>query len=345
MNKKISNYSIMFLLFFMANHLFSGSGLTQIINISKQNSIYVPILSFVIGLIPFYIFIRYYNYKDDLNLYEKINFTYKKLGKVFSFILFLFVTIYFIYSMSALNIYIRSKYLSDTPAFIIILLFLIPIVYLVKSDIYTICKVTFILFIIFIVEYILSTLGLIKYIEIDNLMPFIDKSFFTILKSSLFYVCYFTFPIFILLFVPKNKVRNPNTINRDLFIAYSFSSILFLIVIIFLIGIFGIDLSLIFDFPIFSLLTKIDFFNFITHVENILSFISILTFFVNTTLSLHAIKLYIKKEKIYYLFLILCYILSLSVFSNQTKMIDITRSFYLVIFIPTMLLFIKRNKN
>lgn len=346
MNKKISNLSFTFVLFFMTNQMFSTTGLNHIMQISKQNVIYVPILSYLIGLIPFAIFIKYYNYKDEMNFYEKMNYTYKKLGKIFNFIIFLFISLYFTYSISTLNIYIQSKYLTDTPSFIITLLFLIPIIYLVNTDIYSICKVTFVLFIIYIIEYLFSAIGLIKFVEIENLMPFIDKGFFNILKSSLFYTCYFTFPMFLLLLVPKSLIKNPKTINRDLFIGYSFSHLIVLIILIFLVGVFGIDLALIFDFPIFSLLTKINFFDFITHVENILSFIAVLTFFINTTLSLYAIKKFIKNDKIYYIFLIICFILSLILFNNHTTTINFIRSFFLIVFIPTLLLLIKkRNKN
>ena len=345
MNKKISNISFTFLLFFMTNQMFTSAGLTHILELSKQNAIYVPILSYVLGLIPFYIFIKYYNYKEELNFYEKMNYTYKKLGKVFNFIIFLFISLYFIYSLSTLNTYIQSKYLSNTPSFIITLLFLIPIVYLMKHDIYSICKVTFILFIIYIIEYVFSAFGLIKFIEIDNLMPFIDKSIFNIIKSSLHYVCYFTFPMFILLLVPKSYIKNPKTINRDLFIGYTFSNIIVLLILVFLISIFGIDLALIFDFPIFSLLTKINFFDFITHIENILSFIAVLTFFVNTTLSLYSMKVFIKKDKLFYPFLIICFILSIVLFNNHTNTINFMRNFFLIVFIPTLLLLIKRNKS
>ena len=345
MNKKINNISFTFLLFFMTNQLFTSAGLTHILELSKQNAIYVPVLSYVIGLIPFYIFINYYNYKEELNFYEKMNYTYKKLGKVFNIIIFLFISLYFTYSLSALNTYVQSKYLSDTPSFIITILFLVPVVYLVNHDIYSICKVTFFLFIIYIFEYAFSAFGLIKFIEIDNLMPFIDKDFFNIFKSSLHYVCYFTFPMFMLLLIPKSYIKNSKTINRDLFIGYTFSNLIVLLIIIFLISIFGIDLVLIFDFPIFSLLTKINFFDFITHIENILSFITVLTFFVNTTLSLYSMKLFIKKEKLFYIFLVLCFMSSIVLFNNHTNTIRFIRNFFLIVFIPTLLLLIKRNKN
>lgn len=343
--KKINNLNVSCLLFFMTNQMFSSTGINLIMTMSKQNSIYVPLISYFIGLIPFYIFIKYFNYKEKLNFFDKISFTYKKIGRIINFIVFLFIILYFIYSLSTLNNYVQSKYLNDTPSYIITILFLIPVIYLVNHDIYSICKVTLFLFIIYIVEYILSALGLISLIEIQNIMPFFETSIPNLLKSSMFYTCYFTFPMFLLLIIPKTDVKNPNKINKHLFLSYTFSNLIIFILLIFLIGVFGIDLALIFDYPIFELLSKINFFDFITHIENILSFIAVLTFFINTSLSLYAIKIYLKNNnKLYYTLIIICLFLTLILFKNHTVTNNFVRTFYIIVFIPTLLILLKKNK-
>ena len=75
---KIDNKTFSCLFFFLSNQMILSVGINHILSISYQNSIYVPLISFVIGLIPFFILIRYFNYKPELNVFEKIEY---KIGR------------------------------------------------------------------------------------------------------------------------------------------------------------------------------------------------------------------------------------------------------------------------
>ena len=52
------------------------------------------------------------NYEKDLNLFEKNKKIFNnKLGNIINFILFISVTVYFMFSLCNLSIYIQNKFL------------------------------------------------------------------------------------------------------------------------------------------------------------------------------------------------------------------------------------------
>ena len=342
---KIDNKYISCILFFLTNQIILSVGINNILKISYQNTIYIPLISIIIGIIPFIIFIRYYNYKPELNVFEKIEYTYGKIGKLINFVFSILVFIYLTYTLCTINIYIQNKYLNNTPTYIISLFFIIPLLYLLKLDIKTICKTSFLLFIIYIFLYVISGLGLIKYFDVDNLKPFIDKNITILFKSSIFSCFYMLYPIFLLLSIPKNIVKNPKTINKHFIFFYIFSFINLFIILINLIGTLGIDLSLLYNFPIFSLLKKINFFDFITHIENILSFMSIIVFFVNASLSSYTLKVYINNNKILFVLIIISIILSLFLFNSHDFVIKFINNYFIYSFIPVLLILLKKKKH
>ena len=73
------------------------------------------------------------------------------------------------FSLWNLSIYIQNKFLDQTPKFLIMFLFLIPVIYIVNKDVKTISKVSLICFILSIVEFLASVFGLVNYIDFNKL--------------------------------------------------------------------------------------------------------------------------------------------------------------------------------
>ena len=151
------------------------------------------------------------------------------------------------------------------------------------------------------------------------------------------------YPTYLLLIIPKNNI-NGNT-NKSLFIFYLFSIIVIFFIIINLISTLGIDLSLIYDFPIFALLKKINYFNFISHIENLLSFMSVIVFFINTIMSMYAIKTYLNNNYFTYFIIIICLIISLTIFNNHSLIINIMKKYFIMTFIPVIIILLKKKKE
>ena len=148
MNKKIGYKGFASLLFFLSQEIFLGIGLTRILSISEQNSWISIIIAFLVGFIFLGMIIYVMDYEKDLTVFEKNEKLFCKFGKVINFVLSSLVTIYFMFSLWNLSIYIQNKFLDQTPKFLIMLLFLIPVMYIVSKDIKTIAKVSLICFVL-----------------------------------------------------------------------------------------------------------------------------------------------------------------------------------------------------
>ena len=207
MNTKISNKGYSGLIYFTSQAMFLGVGITQIINSSKQSSPFVILLGSILGLIVLYFFLKLFNYEKDLTIFQKFEKLYGKvIGNIINILLVLLFAFYFVYTLWSIQIYIQNKYLDKTPSVIILILFLIPTVYSVNKGIKAISKLSLIVFIIAMLEIVLSIFGLVNLIEIDNLKPFFDTPFSNILKNSLYFVSYSLTPTIMLLSVPKNQI-------------------------------------------------------------------------------------------------------------------------------------------
>lgn len=293
------------LIFFLSQSLFIGVGLRQILSISKTDSI----ISIIIG-----------------GLFS-LTFLKKKVNKnIISVIIF---TFFFIYNIWNINSYIGYKYLNNTPSYIIIFIFLIPVLYLSMKDNKTILKVSNILFIISLIELILSFSNLSFLIEIDNFKPIFNSSVFNILKGSFIFMSYFSIPLFL--------------VSSDSYSDYLISIIFFITLFIFIIGIYGIDLASLFYYPEFHLMKKISFFNFIEHVENIFSINYISSIFISCVLSLKYIKEYFKDK--YYFIVIISFLLSIFLFKNPSDGYIFIEKYFVFMIIPIIFMNLKRNKN
>lgn len=360
MNTKISNKGFASIIFFVSQSMFLGVGLTQILNSSNQNSPMAILLGSILGLIVLYLFLKIFDYEKDLTVFEKFEKLYGKvLGNIINLLLVLLFAFYFIYTLWSIQIYIQNKYLDKTPSIIILVLFLIPVVYSVNKGIKPIAKLSSIIFIISFIEIILSIFGLTSVLEIDNLKPFFETPFSIILKNSLYFISYFLTPVFLMLTVPKNQIESSKKVNKNIIIFYIFGCINFILLFTFIIGIFGIELSQLFYYPEFTLVKKINYFNFIEHVENILSTQWLFSLFMSSVMSLLFMNKYLEHNKInkkiiYYGFIILSLFISTILFKNTTIGYSLVKRYFSILYtIPIFLLLLisfiisrfKKNKD
>lgn len=258
---KISKYMYSSIIFFLTETMFLHIGLNDIL---KTGNIYSVIFGSILSFIPIFFLLRI------------------KPNKVIKKILVILLSIYFIYTLYLIKIYVQDKYLDSTPSFIIIFTFLLPISYI--KDIKTISKVSFILFIITSITIIFSFINLSPSIEIDNFKPF-NTSLIDIIIGSLKYMIYFIGPSIMLIFIPKEEIS-----NKSIILFYILSMLHIIMLFILIIGIFGIDLSINFTYPEYSLMKKINYFDFIEHVENIIAIEWLYSIFISSVMSVYSIK-------------------------------------------------------
>ena len=349
MNLKIGNKEYSSILFFISETLFLSVGLSDILNKSLNDAIISGIIGIILSFIFLYLILKFNDYEKDLNIFGKLDKLYGKyIGNLISIILVILSILYFIYLLWSQNIYVQNKYLEETSSIITTLFFLLPVLYLVKKDMKVISKVSIAVFFVTILELLFSYLNLFNKIDLNNYLPIFNTKISNILISSIKYASYSITPVIFLLVTPKNSINNPDKLNRNLYIINLISGIKFIIVISFLIGIFGIDLSKLFYYPEYSLIKKINTLNFIQNVQNILTINSIYKLLISEVLSLFFIKTYFEYKNynkiIFYIMIIISVILSVNLFSNSTIGYNFIKDYYIFIYtIPILLLIIISN--
>lgn len=343
MNTKIGNKEYSSILFFISETMFLGVGLSEILNMSRNDAIISSMLGIVLSFVFLHLILKFNDYRKDLNIFEKLENVFGKVfGNIINISLVVLASFYFSYMLWSQNIYVQNKYLEETPAWLTTLFFLIPVLLSVKKDMKTISKVSIAVFFVTFVEILFAYSNLFTKIDLNNYLPLFNTKITDILISSIKYAAYSITPVIFLLVTPKNKISNSNKLNKYLYIFNLISGIKFLLTVSFLIGIFGIDLSRLFYYPEYSLMKKINTFNFIQNVQNILTVNSIYNLLISEVLSLFFIKTYfeyknINKIILYLIILILSFI-SINLFSNSTIGYNFLKDYF--IFIYTIPIFI-----
>ena len=211
-----------------------------------------------------------------------------------------------------------------------------------------ISKVSIAIFIVTIFEIIFSYSNLINKVDFNNFKPIFNTSISNIVISSIKYASYSISPVIFLLTTSKNEIEKAKELNKNLYIFNLVSGIKFLLTILFLIGIFGIDLSKMFYYPEYSLMKKINTFNFIQNVQNILTINSIYNLLISEVLSLYFVKKYFEHKKInntlFYLLVIILVIISINFFKNSTVGYNFIKNNLLYLFtIPVFSIIIISN--
>ena len=350
MNTKISKLGFASICYFLTGVMFLKVGTTNILNSSSQGCVLSIILGSIFSLIILFFLLNLFNYEKDLSIFKKIEKLYGKyLGNIINFLLCLLFTLFFIYLLYSVNSYVQNKYLDKTPSFIILLLFLIPTIWCTLCNIKVICKTSLPLFFISIFMVLFAIGNLFMKIDIENFKPFFDEPFFNILKNAITFTSYFVTPIFLLLTTPKNMIYDSKNVNKNITSFLILSEINYICIFIFIIGIFGIDLAKIFSYPEYSLMKKVNYFDFIQHVENITTIQFLYCFFISSVMSLNFIKEYLnyinKFKKIPFFIIIgICLFFSLNLFKNTTMGYNIVKNYYFYIyFIPILILIIMSN--
>ena len=347
MNTKISKKGFSSIIYFITQVMFLRVGSTRILNSASNGSIYSLVTGTIISLILLFPLLKLFNYEKELSLFEKIEKLYgKTIGNIINLFLVIIFMLFFIYLLWSLNSYVQDKYLDQTPSLIILILFIIPVLWCGSLNMKVLAKVSLSLFIISIFMIIFSASNLVMYIDFDNFKPLFNTSFFLIIKNALIFSAYFITPTFMLLITPKSMIYNSKNLDKTIIKFYLLSAINYTLIFIFVIGIFGIDLAKIFSYPEYSLMKKINYFDFIQHVENIATIQFLYCLFISNVMSIVFIKEYLKYKKIYknslfFIISFICLFISLNLFDNTTIGYNFIKKYYIFIYsIPLLVIVI-----
>ena len=266
---KLTSLQFSCLIIFPILALFSGIGTHNIIKIAEIDSYITVLISYVLGLLPLFIFISIFNYKEDLTIIEKVNYLFGKyLGFIINLIiniLYLFIGVILIYNISNFAI---SQFLSETPLLVFMLFFGVVLIYSVSKGIENISRVGIIFLGIIIFLTIISTTGAVIDFETSNIKPILEHGFNKPMIGGVALTLTNIVPIFMLLIVPKDKVEHNQKTKKHLIIFYTLGFIFMFLAILLTIGSLGIYLSDIYQYPEYTVLKKISLFEFSDRIEN-----------------------------------------------------------------------------
>lgn len=296
--KKINNFNV--LQYMLSFGLFMGAGLSNILNLAKEDVWICGIIGGAIGYIILLIF-------------SKLNENSFKITSLIANIILLF---FGLYSTTKL---ISSIYLSNTPIYFIMIPNILLVLYTVKSGLNSFLRASFVLFIFFMILMIFSAGMLAPSVDLDFFKPVLVNGASKIILGSISFAVTSTFPV---LLMPNFKVHYSSK-------CYLLSSINLFIVIVCTFGNLGPEMSELYRYPEYIVLKRISALNFIDNVENILFMIWIIVGFESSvTSTLNIVKMY--GRKIFYIIILILYVLISFYLIDSYRVIDFLVKNYLV---------------
>ena len=186
--------------------------------------------------------------------------------------------------------FISLEFLAETPNSLITLILILPVIYSTMYDIDTLARLSTFCVFIGAFLYFNNAFSLIKQIDFSNLLPLLNNDFIHISKSSIMFSMLCVVPILSLLVIPKDNIVDKEKVKKSILIGYIVNTICVSIIFLCIIGVLGIDVSILFTFPSYEVLKTINMFSFLDNIENINILIWVLFMTLSLQYNLQTIK-------------------------------------------------------
>ena len=332
MEKQLSKEQVSIISYFLIRSCFMGLAMEMLVQIAKQDSIFGLFLGALLGIIPFLLYQYLMNYNPNFSIIElNIHAFGKKLGKFINLLLIAFVFVLGTIVFWNLIIFIASQYLYQTPTLFIAIMFIIPIFYLLIRRLKGIARVSLILIIFSLILYFISIFGLTGQVHWYNFRPLFTTPISSILNSSFHYFAYCTLILFLITIIPKNQIAERSKKNWKTFwkIGYFLIHLFTFSALFFTIAVFGIKMTLIYQYPEFHILKRVSIIGVLERIESTLAFRWIFDFFISITFCLYFVTeglkrtFQIQKEKVFMAIeIIVCIMITFAstmIFKNNTE--------------------------
>ena len=316
-NEKINSLGLSSLIISLSGASFWGILTSFMLSKSKTSTIISMPIGFILGLIISKILLSFYGKFPNLSHTNKFKKVYKKLSIILNFIILIISIFLYIFLAYRLSNFLSSQYLTETPTLYFYVIILLLTSYTASLGIETVTRVSLITLYTSLIMFIFDLINLIPYIKLDNYLPIISVDFKSILISSVIYALYSTIPLFFIMTSKKDNLVDKEKFNKYFIGMYTLSFILVFTAIIVTLGIFGTNLVNMFDYPLYTVLKKIQIFSFIDSIENVSA--SLWIFFTITG----------------------CSIINLSIFNNIKETLNLSNNnklYKIIIFIVILLI-------
>ena len=290
MISKIKNLEINLLIWFIMGSGMLGIFFNTAIASANVDAWMSPLIGMVIGIIPVIVTLKLINHDENLNINLLLEKKWGNFGKIISLTIALFVSTFVMLNFYNLTNFISSDYLYSTPRLFISVLFIIPIIYVLSFDVIIISRTTMIFGIISIILFSFAVAGVSTQIVPNNIYPILKDGIVPPIIAGLYYVCYMVLPLFLLTIIPKKLIRNKKKFNKRFIITYVISCITLCLMTYLVISSYGIELSLLYQYPEYNILKRISILSLFDRIESIISLVLVLFIYTTCVMGSYYIK-------------------------------------------------------
>lgn len=240
----INKRQYIILSFYLTRVLFLGIGFSVMVGIGKNSLLIASVLGMLLGYFLLYLFYK----KDKLSKLSNILISITTLTA----------------GLLAITTLTGTYLLYDTPTLFIMGTFILVLVYGASKEIKITSRVSELLSPLSICFIIFALICLLSLVSLYNLLPIFNANFGDFIKCIIVFTATSLMPNLLLLNY-KGDLK-----FKDIGKGYLIGAILTIIVMFFILSIYGSEFASTIRFPEYLMLNKISVFNYISNVENIL---------------------------------------------------------------------------
>ena len=305
--------------FYLTRTLFLGGGFSLLIKLGKNDLLISSIIGMFIGYFILYLF-----------------FKKGSVSKLMSVI----VAVATLIMGTLANTILTSNYLlQTTPTLLIVLVFFLSLLYATKKEFKVIGRVSEIFIFISIIEISLALFSLFGLVNVDRMLPMFTTKIMNIIKGVLVFVGASVLPN-ILLINYKDDLK-----FRDVHLGYIMGSLLMIVVLFFVVSIYGSEFSSMIRFPEFLILKKIDLMGYLSNLENVLVTEWIFNILISSWLCVKVLRDSVDKNLFYIIIFVLILGCEFFLNKNYVNILYVKQYFYYIAFgLVIISLIVKKRK-
>lgn len=249
--------------------LFLGTGVYSLIKSARTDATLSIIFFGIAGILTIPVFLTIFNYEPSLTLKGKIIKIFgPKLGFIFN--IYFEINVFFLMVSTFYNLtnLISTQFLTNTSKIFIGLVFVFTIAYASFKNVKTTFKLSNIIFYINVILALVAFFSLFGKVDLSNFFPIMENGIMPTLKGTFYLLVLNSVPIFTLLIIPKANIQSGNQ-KRAIIMSYVISVSVSFIIMFATLGVLGIYVSSIYEFPEYIVLKQINILNFVDRIESI----------------------------------------------------------------------------
>jgi len=344
---KLHKLNYLSLLYFILRSSFL-SILTPLLLKLKYEGFFVMMIGIIVGFLLFMVYVSFTSHDPNSGLFDHIeNFFGKKIGFILNTLFMISMLFYMALLFLNLTNFIYTEFLNDTSFYILLFLIFLFVFYVTTKDMETLCKSSFLFFILSILLFVIKFLGIFSDINFSYITS--SHLHHSYIKEWLSYGLYSITPLFCLSIIPMNNIKNNENIKKYQIFTYFFTSLMLLLSLFFILTVLGPNLANAYYFPEFHLLKSVKILGFIEKIESILSMGFIFDMYLCLVLLSFTLKSYMKKYFHFYFFpisfILLFFFCSFYSLSNIQFLVEITFYLFLISFLIFTFIYFKNKKE